>query len=253
MEQQNDNANNLTKKERRELKRKEKEEIILNKEKGKKSKMILTFSIIFLVLALGVGSIVYLVINKSAFEGAVQPALLALSDSDWINGKKEAPATLIEYSDYQCPACAYFDPVLKKLENDLNGKVKIVYRHFPLPQHKNAKLAAYAAEAAGKQEKFFEMTGRIFEAQKRWEGLSENGAREIFKNFARELNLDMQKFETDLNNEEIKKSVDEDYKNGVALGINSTPTFYLNGKKLQNLTSYDAFKKAVEEEITTKD
>lgn len=252
-----ENNQNLTKKEKRELKRKEKQESALKTQNNSKNKLIAIWAVVFLVVAAGIGGIVFLVSNSSLGGGVSQPALLTLADSDWILGKKGndnivsvgTKATLIEYSDFQCPACAYFSPILEKLSKDLDGKVKIVYRHFPLPQHKNAKIAAYTAEAAGAQGKFFEMAAKIFEDQKDWEGLSENNAKNLFKESASELGLNMEQFEKDRESGEIKDSVEKDLSDGRTLGINSTPTFYLNGKKMQNLTSYDAFKKAVEEEI----
>lgn len=252
-----ENNQNLTKKERRELKRKEKQESALKTQSGKKNKLIALWVVIFLFVAAGIGGIILLV-SKSTFSGGVsQPALLTLSASDWILEKKEnndivsesTEATLIEYSDFQCPACAFFSPILEKLSKDLDGKVKIAYRHFPLPQHKNAKIAAYAAEAAGAQRKFFEMSSKIFEDQKDWSDISENNAKNLFKELALELGLNIEQFEKDRENGEIKDSVEKDLNDGRVLGINSTPTFYLNGKKMQNLISYDAFKKAVEEEI----
>jgi len=242
--------NNLTKKERRDLKRQEKMESREKKEKNKKIKTSAIWAAVFLILLSGIGGIVFLVAKSSSSNGTIsQPALLIARDNDWTKGKKDAKVVLVEYSDFQCPACAYFMPVLEKLSSDFPNDLKIVYRHFPLPKHKNAKFAAYSAEAAGRQGKFFEMTNKIFERQKEWENLSENNAIEIFKNSASELNLDIKKFEEDLNNEEIKNAVDNDYKDGTALNINYTPTFYLNGNKIVNPKSYDEFKKMIEEEI----
>lgn len=252
-----ENNQNLTKKERKELKREEKQESALKTQGNKKNKLIVLWIVIFLVVAVGIGGIILLVSKSTFSDGVSQPALLTLYDNDWILGKKEnddivsegAEATLIEYSDFQCPACAFFSPILEKLSKDLDRKVKIAYRHFPLPQHKNAKIAAYAAEAAGAQGKFFEMSAKIFEDQKDWSGISENDAKNLFKETALELGLNIEKFEKDRENGETKDSVEKDLNDGRNLGINSTPTFYLNGKKMQNLTSYDAFKKVVEEEI----
>lgn len=242
--------NNLTKKEKMELKRKEKEENREQKEKSKKIKTITIWGSVFLMLIIGIGSIVFLVSKSSSFDGSVsQPALLNIQDKDWTKGNKEAKTILIEYSDFQCPACAFFMPVIEKLSSDFPNDLKIVYRHFPLPQHKNARIAAYAAEAAGQQGKFFEMADKIFERQKDWENLSEKDAVEIFKNSASELNLDIKKFEEDLNKDEIKKKVEQDYENGTALNTSYTPTFYLNGNKIVNPKSYDEFKKMIEEKI----
>lgn len=222
----------------------------MDAQKNKKIKNSVLWGSIFLILTLGIGGIIFLVSKKADFSGdASQPALLALTDNDWVKGGAEAKTVLVEYSDFQCPACAYFMPVLEKLTQDFPNDLKIVYRHFPLPQHQNAKIAAYAAEAAGKQGKFFEMANKIFEQQKNWENLRNSETENIFKNFSSEIGLDISQFEKDLENEEIKKSVERDLSDGYALDINATPTFYLNNKKLQNPRNYDNFKKLIEDEI----
>lgn len=192
----------------------------------------------------------YLIAKKEAFEsGTSEPVLLVLASDDWIKGSENAKTILVEYSDFQCPACAYFMPVLEKLAADFPNDLKIVYRHFPLPQHQNAKIAAYSAEAAGKQKRFFEMADKIFDSQKEWAEISNEKAGNIFKQLAGELKLNIEQFEKDEINEEVKKSVEKDSRDGYALGINSTPTFFLNGKKIQNPRSYEEFKKIIENEI----
>lgn len=155
----------------------------------------------------------------------------AVSASDWAKGNREAKATLVEYSDFQCPACASFYSLLKPLDQELGDKVLFVYRHFPLSQHQNARLAAQAVEAAGKQEKFWEMQGLLFENQNKW--AEETGAGETFLEYAKSLGLDLEKFKTDFNSEEIKQKIESDYQSGISAGVNSTPTFYLNGEKIQ--------------------
>lgn len=242
--------NNLTKKEKRELKKIEKKELLLQNEKSKRTKKFFLWGSVFLTLVLGIGSIIFLVSKKGVFEsGASEPVLLVLANDDWIKGSENAKTVLVEYSDFQCPACAYFMPVLEKLAADFPNDLKIVYRHFPLPQYQNAKIAAYAAEAAGKQGKFFEMADKIFDRQKEWAEISNEKAENIFKQLAEELKLNIEQFEKDAASEEIKRSVEKDSRDGYVLGINSTPTFFLNGKKIQNPRSYEEFKKVIENEI----
>ncbi|NUQ57035.1 MAG: DsbA family protein [Candidatus Paceibacter sp.] len=164
----------------------------------------------------------------------------ALSATDQIKGNASSTNVIIEYSDFQCPACASYHPIVKQFVADSGDKVAFVYRHFPLPQHKNAKTSAAAAEAAGKQGKFWEMHDLIFENQKAWENSAK--AEEIFTGYARQLGLNVEQFAADYNSEEIKAKVDADYKSGVKAGVNSTPSFFLNGKKITNPRSYDEFK-----------
>ncbi|MEK7070060.1 MAG: thioredoxin domain-containing protein, partial [Patescibacteria group bacterium] len=100
--------------------------------------------------------------------GASNLTASAISDNENIKGDKDAKATLIEYSDFQCPACGAYQPILKKVTDNLSAQVRFAYRHFPLPQHKNAKLASTVAEASGKQGKFWEMHDLIFQNQSDW-------------------------------------------------------------------------------------
>ena len=184
--------------------------------------------------------------NNSSYSQAA-----AISPNDWIKGKKEAKNTLIEYSDFQCPACGLYYPLLKQLSREFGENMMFVYRHFPLQQHKNAKPAAYASEAAGKQDKFWEMHDLIFENQDEWSAKSDDKAKEIFIKYAGSLNLNIEKFKNDLNLEEINKKVESDFKSGLKLKVNATPTFFLNGEKLQNPRSYDELKNIIQQTIQT--
>lgn len=166
-----------------------------------------------------------------------------VSSADQVKGNVQGEVILVEYSDFQCPACAGYYPLLKKLAEEFGGQMKFVYRHFPLPQHQQAKLAAYAAEATGKQGKFWEMHNLIFDGQKDWS--NNRGAEEIFVKYAESLSLDMVRFNQDLNSEEVKEKVNTDYRSGLNSGVNSTPTFFLNGKQLQNPRSYEEFQKII--------
>ncbi|MDO8430118.1 MAG: thioredoxin domain-containing protein [bacterium] len=167
----------------------------------------------------------------------------AVSATDQSKGNKESLVVLAEYSDFQCPACATYYPVVEKIIEEFGDKIQFVYRHFPLPQHQQAKLAAYAAEAAGRQGKFWEMHDLIFGGQKDWAGNKDS--QEIFENYAKALKLDLEKFKQDLDSEEIKEKVNNDYKSGLNSGVNSTPTFFLNGKQLQNPRSYEEFQNII--------
>lgn len=170
--------------------------------------------------------------------------------SDWARGDIAANVVIIEYSDFQCPACGAYYPVLKRLEEKFGSQIGFVYRHFPLPQiiHQNAELAAMAAEAAGRQGKFWEMHDLLFENQKTW-SINSN-AKEIFIGYARESRLDENKFANDLNAKEIKEKISSSYQEGVSLGITGTPTFFLNGKKLPAPRTYEEFEKIISEKLS---
>ena len=210
-----------------------------------KSKTIL-WTIIAVVVIGSIFGIIKLA-SKSQTPGSGSSTLAltisAIGDNENIKGDKNAPVSLIEYSDFQCPACGSYYPILKKVSEDLGAQVKFAYRHFPLSQHKNAKLAATVAEAAGKQGKFWDMHDLIFQNQSDWS--EEKNAAVIFAKYAQDLQLDLAKFQTDIASEEIKAKIENDYKSGVKAGVNSTPSFFLNGKKLDNPRNYDEFKNAI--------
>lgn len=153
---------------------------------------------------------------------------------------------LVEYSDFQCPACRNFHSILRSFEASgssdfkITQKVTFVYRHFPLPQHSNAIPAAYASEAAGKQGKFFEMEDLLFNTQDQWSTLG--SATDFFVKLARDLNLDIERFKSDMNGTGIKQKVRDDTDSGTKVQIDRTPTFFLNGTKLE-IQSIEQFKK----------
>ena len=171
----------------------------------------------------------------------------AINDNENIKGNKDAKVVLIEYSDFQCPACASYYLILKKVSEELGKQIKFAYRHFPLPQHKNAKIAATVAEAAGLQGKFWEMHDLIFQNQSDWS--EEKNAAVIFAQYAQDLGLDLTQFQTDIASDKIKAKIENDSKSGTRAGVNSTPTFFLNGKKITNPRNYDEFKNAIEQAL----
>ena len=164
--------------------------------------------------------------------------LPAVSDTDWMAGNKESSVTLIEYGDFQCPACAAYHPLVKKMLEENGQEFKFVYRHFPLRQHAQAKDAAYAVEAAGRQGKFWEMYDIVYTRQNDWAG--KTNAKDIFLGYANTLGLNSGQFVLDRGSSEIKDRVEKDTADGLKAGINSTPSFFLNDKKIQP-RNYDEF------------
>ena len=217
-----------------------------------KNKNKIIWLIAILAVAVGIFGVYKLANNQPAGSGAsvgdVASVLLAVKEDDWYKGGKEAKAILIEYSDFQCPACRAYSPVLEQLNQEFGGNLKIIYRHFPLFQtHSNAILAAQASEAAGQEGKFWEMHDKIFEGQQEWE--KSPGVREIFKNYALALGLDQEKFLVDLDLKETKQRVADDLKEAQNLGFDYTPTFILNGKKIENPRSYEEFKNLISQTL----
>lgn len=156
-------------------------------------------------------------------------------------GKAEATNTLVEFSDFFCPACKTADPFVTAVAKKYADKMRFIYRHFPLGQHPLAFKAALGAEAAGKQGKFWEYKDKLFAKQ---ESLVELD----FLQIATDLSLDMNKFAADLTSNEILKDVQTDLATAQKLNLSSTPTFFLNGQKL-SFDSFENLDKAIEAKL----
>jgi protein-disulfide isomerase len=170
-------------------------------------------------------------------------------DGKYLPYSESAAVTLVEFGDFECPACAAYHPVVQDLLTEYPGKINFVLRHFPLPQHKNANLTGYAAEAAGLQGKFWEMYTILYENQKEWAGVG--NAKEIILDYAKDLELDIAKFENDLDLDEIKQKVSKDASDGNLIGVNATPSFFVNGVKINNPRSFADFKNILEQAMET--
>ena len=150
---------------------------------------------------------------------------------------------VVKFSDYQCPACKYFVPIEEQLKKEFGGRVQIVYKNFPLTMHQFSQVAARAAEAAKKQGKFDEMHELIFTGQEQW---SRGNAEAIFTGYANSIGLNMDQFKKDLNSAELQRLIMSDKREGRDLGVESTPTFYINGDKVQsNPPTYPQFRALV--------
>jgi len=171
--------------------------------------------------------------------------------SDVQTGPKNAKVTLVEYSDFQCPTCGLYYPIVKQLESDFKDSVNFVYRFFPLVGvHQNAKISAQAAYAANLQGKFSEMEDKLFTNQKDWAESSD--PMPIFEGYAKEIGLDLEKYNADLQADSTAKVMDDAYQNAVSSGIQGTPTFFLNGQPIQNPNGYDDFKNLLNSALSSK-
>lgn len=146
-------------------------------------------------------------------------------------GAANAPVTLEEFADFQCPLCAAMHPKVQEIRAAYGDRVRIIFREFPLQMHRHGYEAAVAAEAAGMQGKFWDMQNLLFANQNSWSNAPD--ARKIFEDYARKLGLDAQKFSDDVVGLTSKNRVDADMQRGNSLGLNSTPSFFINGKPVQ--------------------
>lgn len=165
---------------------------------------------------------------------------LDVGPSDHIQGSKDAPVTLMEYGDYQCPYCGMAHPVVKKLQRRMGEKMCFVFRHFPLTEvHPFAEGAAEAAEAAGEQGKFWEMHDTLYENQNAL-------APENLVGYAKLLRLDVPRFTTELTTHAYAKRIREDFLSGVRSGVNGTPTFFINGVRHDEANDFDTLLAAIQ-------
>lgn len=177
--------------------------------------------------ALGGGTILYRAKVAEIAPVAVDPAHQKSGAlSPHARGATEAAVTLEEFGDFQCPPCGELWKVLGKIEPAYHGKLKLVFREYPLQMHKYADLAARAAEAAGRQNRFWEMYELLFRNQAIW--ASATDAESIFNQYAGSLGLDAERFKNDLNGEEVKGRIKADQERANSMGVRSTPSVFLN-------------------------
>lgn len=162
-----------------------------------------------------------------------------------VKGPASAPVTLVAFSDFQCPFCSRAVPTLKQLEDDYKGKLRIAFKQLPLPFHDKAHLAAEAALAANEQGKFWAYHDKLFANQQALD-------RPSLEKYAEDLGLDMKKFRAALDSGRFKDKVDQDAREGAAVGATGTPTFFINGSRLVGAQPVDSFKAVIDAELKKK-
>ncbi len=178
------------------------------------------------------------VLSSCGGSTATEAQILEVKSSDLIRGPENAPVTLIEYSDFQCPVCAAYHPLIEQIGKNNPTKFRLVYRFFPIVgSHANALPSAKAAQAAAMQGKFWEMSNLIFTNQKNWQDLPDT--KPTFQGYAQQLGLDVPKFLQDMESQTVADRVKVNYDEASALNLPGTPSFFLNGKALK--VTYDAF------------
>lgn len=167
-----------------------------------------------------------------------------------VQGAGNKHVTLVEYGDFQCPACGAYYPTIEEIRQKYGDDITFQFRNFPLVQiHQHAMAGHRAAEAAAKQGKFFEMYNQLYANQKVWS--ASNDPTSFLEQYASQIGLNMDQFKADYSSSSVNDTINADVKAGQALGINSTPTFFLNGKKLDPLPdrTVEAFSKVIDEAI----
>ncbi len=157
-------------------------------------------------------------------------------------GNPNAPVTIVEFSDFQCPFCKRADPTLRKIREEYGDRVRIAFKHMPLSIHPQAPAAHAAAEAAHRQGRFWEMHDKIFENQRDLKPAT-------FERYARELGLDVERFKRDASSKEVQARIDEDLRQAQQLSVTGTPSFFINGRFLSGAQPFVNFKALIDSEL----
>jgi protein-disulfide isomerase len=164
---------------------------------------------------------------------------IPVTEKDHAQGPADAPVTLVEYGDYECPYCGRAYPIVKQLQAEFGDKLRFVFRNFPLNTiHEHAGVAAQAAESANSQGKFWEMHDLLYEHQDDLDSAD-------LTRYALKLGLEVYKFEAEMSGEVHAKRIRDDFRGGIRSGVNGTPTFFINGVRYNGPLEYDALKQAL--------
>jgi protein-disulfide isomerase len=149
--------------------------------------------------------------------------IVLVNTGDHTQGSNDAPVTLVEYGDYQCPYCGEAFPIVKHLQKEMGGDLRFIFRNFPLTEiHLHALAAACAAEAAALQDRFWEMHDMLFENQHKLRD------RDLIA-LAQKLEINIERFMSDLSSDQVTSKIQDDFSGGIRSGVNGTPTFFING------------------------
>jgi protein-disulfide isomerase len=185
--------------------------------------------IVVALATLGSGTMLYRAKRPQLKNIPESQSVPARSDtSAHIRGNPDAPVTLEEFADFQCPPCSQFAPFAEELLREFDSRVRVVFRNFPLPAHEHAREAALAAEAAGFQGKFWEMHDTLYREQIAWS--TAPNARELFESYAGTLGLNVDQFKNDMDSDKARERVDSDRALADFLGVKVTPTLFINNR-----------------------
>jgi len=184
------------------------------------------------LVTLGSGAVLYRAKRPQVKNIPDSPSVATQKDaSAHVRGKPDAPVTLEEFGDFQCPPCGQFAGFAEELLKEYDSRLRVVFRNFPLPGHEHAREAALAAEAAGFQGKFWEMHDTLYREQTSWSKAP--NTRELFESYASTLGLNMEQFKKDMDSDKARERVDSDHALGDSLGIKVTPTLFINKRAME--------------------
>lgn len=170
---------------------------------------------------------------------------LVRDDSRRLSTSEDSSVTIVEFLDFECEACLAMFPIMEKLRQDYDGEITFVVRYFPLPGHPNSVTAATAVEAAGQQDAFEPMYRKMFETQNEW-GHTEASRKATFVQYAQELGLDVEMFEQAMDDPATLARIQRDIDDGMSLGVNATPTIFINGVATEPMPSYESLRATID-------
>jgi len=217
-----------------------------DRQKGFSTQVVIIGIAAVLFLGLFAGLIYKTKQNKAA-QVAKKGQTAKIENTGWLRGASNAAVVITEFSDLQCPACKFHEPTIQAVLKNNPDTVALQYKHFPLSGHKYGVNAAMASEAAGKQNKFWEMHDILFEKQSDWEGA--NPPEPLFEKYAQSLKLDTEQFKKDLHDGTLRSVIIRQRDEGIKFGVNATPTFFVNGKLIATPNGLSEFQSVIDEEL----
>lgn len=204
----------------------------------------ITWTVIGVICLLGLGGLIAFTKQDEINVDNIDPVAVIKSEnasiSDRTTGKTGAKVVVFEYADYQCPGCGVAYSTVKSIQETYKDKVTFVFRNFPLTSaHPNALAAASAAEAAGQQGKFWEMHDLLFAQRSDWVNSTADQRNDVFVGYAKQLNLDIDKFTTDQSSKTVAEKISRDRALGGKVNVNSTPSFFIGSTKLDAKSTDD--------------
>lgn len=203
----------------------------------------ISFAIVFLFV---LGALTFVITRDGGetTEASADPKTVR-ADSHMLSTAEDDKVNLVEFLDFECEACKAQFPIMEQIREEYAGRINFVVRYFPLPGHGNADNAARAVEAAAQQDAFEEMYMKMYETQEQW-GESQDSKEELFVEFAEELGLDKARFVADVNDPKTAERIAKDQQDGVGLGVQGTPTIFLNDEQLPSMPPYELLKERID-------
>lgn len=167
-----------------------------------------------------------------------------------IKGNPDSKVVLVEYGDFQCPVCLQYEPTVNAVVSEFKDKIKFQFRHFPITSlHQNAFAASRAAEAASKQGKFWEMHDALFDSTNNQQWSQSSDPNTFFEQYAKDIGLNIEQYKKDFSSSAVNDSINADMAAGNKLGVSGTPTFFLNGQKIEIANDLKSFQQKINDAL----